>query len=123
MEERSRQLDEPRHILAETFSELRLAPRSSPTTPFLWVSVPAAVGAEGFARRLLRRAGVRIRPGTAYGERGEGFVRVSIPESTELANEVAGRIRRHAHLYQRRIPRERRIGSRRRKSRRATDTE
>jgi LL-diaminopimelate aminotransferase len=123
IEERSRQLEEPRRILAETFSELRLAPRSSPTAPFLWVSVPAAVGAEGFARRLLRRAGVRTRPGTIYGERGEGFVRVSIPDSTEVANEVAGRIRKHAHLYQRRIPRERRLGARRRQSRGETDTQ
>jgi LL-diaminopimelate aminotransferase len=122
VEERSRQLDEPRHILTETFTELGLAPRSSPTTPFLWVSVPSAVGAEGFCRRLLRRAGVRIRPGTAYGERGEGFVRVSIPHNAELAASVADRIRRHGHLYQRKIPRERRLGTRRKRTRDDPDT-
>ena len=107
--ERLERLETSRRILVETFSQVGWTPRTSPAVPFLWLAAPASIGAEGLCRRLLKRTGVRLRPGTMFGERGEGFVRAAIPENAEIAAAVASRIERHAHLYQRKIPRARRL--------------
>lgn len=120
MASRMQQLEEPRRILAEAFGEAGWMPRTSPVAPFLWASVPAVVGTEGFCRRLLRRTGVRLSPGTIFGSRGEGYARVAIPPSADVARTVAERLCTHGHLYQRRIPRRNRL-SRRRASPRPAD--
>jgi hypothetical protein len=44
-------------------------------------------------------------PGTEFGEGGEGFVRLSIPEDLKIAESVCERFNRHAKVYQRRLPR------------------
>ena len=106
---RLERLEASRRILVETFTEMRWTPRVSPAVPFLWLAVPASAGAEGLCRRVLKRTGIRLRPGTIFGERGEGFVRASIPDDPEIATAVAERLKRHAHLYQRKIPRARRL--------------
>jgi len=106
-------LETSRRILMGTFTEMRWTPRASPAVPYLWVAVPATTGAEGICRRMLRRTGIRLRPGTVFGERGEGFVRVAIPDDPEIAKTAAERLTRHAHLYQRKIPRTRRLPARR----------
>ena len=44
-------------------------------------------------------------PGSDFGEGGEGFVRMTIPEDLQVAQSVAERLTRHAKVYQRRLPR------------------
>ena len=39
----------------------------------------------------------------------QGFVRISVPPDETLAKTVADRLRSHARLYQRRLPRGRRL--------------
>jgi len=111
--DRLRRLDESRHILVEAFTGIGGSPRSSPTVPFLWASIPSAVGAEGYCRRVLRRTGVRLAPGTTFGERGEGFVRAAIPDDPDVARVVAERLIQHARLSQRRLPRAHVMGRKR----------
>ncbi|MEW5875619.1 MAG: aminotransferase class I/II-fold pyridoxal phosphate-dependent enzyme [Candidatus Zixiibacteriota bacterium] len=111
--ERLRRLDEARHILVEAFTGIGGSPRSSPTVPFLWASIPSAVGAEGYCRRVLRRTGIRLAPGTAFGERGEGYIRAAIPDNPDVARAVAERLIQHARLNQRRLPRARVMGRKR----------
>lgn len=106
-------VEESRRVLVDAFTQIGGVPRSAPTVPFLWNAVPSSVGAEGYCRRLLRRTGVRLTPGTAFGERGEGFVRAVIPDDPAVAKEVAGRLARHARLSQRRLPRPRPLRRRR----------
>jgi len=118
---RLERLDTSRRILVESFTEMRWTPRVSPAVPYLWLSVPATAGAEGICRRMLKRTGIRLRPGTIFGERGEGFVRAAIPDDPEIARTAADRLKRHAHLYQRKIPRARRLPARRKPNRDAPD--
>lgn len=106
---RLERLEVSRRILVETFTEMHWTPRVSPAVPYIWLSVPATAGAEGICRRMLKRTGIWLRPGTIFGERGEGFVRAAIPDDPEIAKTVAGRLTHHAHLYQRKIPRGRRL--------------
>jgi LL-diaminopimelate aminotransferase len=103
----------PSHrLLCEMMSELDWEPMAAATSPYLWVRVRARVGAEAFCRRLLRRTGVLVAPGTDFGEGGEGYIRVTIPEDPALAQKVVDRWRRHVRIYQRRLPRPRHIGAR-----------
>jgi aspartate/methionine/tyrosine aminotransferase len=107
LEQRTQALALARTTLTETAVALRWKPRSSPTSPFLWIAVDVAVGTRAFCRRLLRRAGILCAPGTDFGERGEGYVRMILPESKGTVNEVAKRLAAHARLYQKRLPRKR----------------
>ncbi len=102
---RMSRLAESRSLITSTIKEIGWLPHGSSTTPFLWVSVPARVGAEAFCRRMLRRTGVLMAPGSDFGEGGEGFVRMTIPENLQVAQSVAERLTRHAKVYQRRLPR------------------
>lgn len=120
---RLQRLETARRILVETFTEMRWTPRTSPAVPYIWLSVPATSGAEGICRRMLKRTGIRLRPGTVFGERGEGFVRAAIPDDPEVATTAAARLKRHAHLYQRKIPRARRLPSRRKSEGDSSDSE
>jgi len=107
LKKRMSNLAESRKLIIETITEIGWTPHASPTTPFLWVSVPARVGAEAFCRRILRRTGVLMASGTDFGEGGEGFIRIAIPEDAKTAAIVCERLQRHAKVYQRRLPRPR----------------
>ena len=61
-------------------------------TFYLWVPVPAGYDAVGFTGLLLERAGVVVAPGTGYGARGEGYVRISLTTSDERFAEAVRRI-------------------------------
>ena len=105
LKERLNRLARSRQLISDAITEIGWTPHTSPTAPFLWVSVPARVGAEAFCRRMLRRTGVLMAPGTDFGEGGEGFVRITIPEDAKTAETVCERLHRHAKVYQRRLPR------------------
>ncbi|MEW5702463.1 MAG: aminotransferase class I/II-fold pyridoxal phosphate-dependent enzyme [Candidatus Zixiibacteriota bacterium] len=111
---RTGRLKASRQLLTETAVALGWNPRSSPTAPFLWIAIPTTLNSEAFCRRILRRTGILLNPGTAFGERGEGFVRMAIPEDHAVAVAAAERLQRHARFYQRPLPRHRPLRVRRR---------
>jgi LL-diaminopimelate aminotransferase len=61
---------------------------------YVWVPTPEGRTAVGFADELLEEAGVVVSPGTGYGRRGEGFVRLSLTVSDERLEEAMARIRK-----------------------------
>lgn len=63
-------------------------------TMFAWCPVPAGWSSRGFARRLIEAEGVAVLPGNAFGERGEGYVRLAFVDSEERLLEAARRIGR-----------------------------
>lgn len=77
---------------------LRAAGLDVPTpraTFYLWVPVPEGYDAVGFAGALLEHAGVAVTPGTGYGRRGEGYVRISLTARDDRVEEAVARISRH----------------------------
>lgn len=56
--------------------------------------------ADEFATRLLREEKVAVVPGTAFGECGEGFIRISYAYSIENLKEALERIERFIQKYQ-----------------------
>jgi LL-diaminopimelate aminotransferase len=61
---------------------------------YVWAPVPAGETSTGFADRLLDEAGIFVAPGNGYGERGEGFVRVSLTVPDDRLAEAMGRLGR-----------------------------
>jgi len=61
---------------------------------YLWVPVPKGHTSASFATLLLEQAGVVVTPGSAYGEHGEGYIRISLCVSEERLQEALERMRR-----------------------------
>ena len=61
---------------------------------YLWPRTPAGQSASAFAMDLLERAGVAVTPGTNFGPRGEGYVRISLTVPDERLEEALSRIER-----------------------------
>jgi len=66
----------------------------SPATMFIWAKIPSGWTSRQFAFELIEHAGVAVVPGDAFGQQGEGYVRMAIVQSPEKLTEAAKRIQR-----------------------------
>ncbi|KPQ34363.1 MAG: LL-diaminopimelate aminotransferase [Phormidesmis priestleyi Ana] len=60
---------------------------------YLWVPCLPGMSAADFAFLLLQKTGVVVTPGTAFGEGGEGYVRISLIEDCDRLAEAVDRLR------------------------------
>ena len=61
---------------------------------YVWPRIPAGQTSAGFAMDLLERAGIAVTPGTNFGSRGEGYVRISLTVPDDRLEEAVSRIER-----------------------------
>src|SRR5436190_1785595 len=64
---------------------------------FAWAPLPEAfreMGSLEFAKLLVEKAEVAVSPGVAFGEHGEGFVRIALVENEQRIRQAARNIRR-----------------------------
>ena len=61
-------------------------------TFYLWVPTPKGMGSLEFTNRLFERAAVVVASGTAYGQYGEGFIRISLTVPDNRLEEAMVRI-------------------------------
>ncbi|MCD9024223.1 aminotransferase class I/II-fold pyridoxal phosphate-dependent enzyme [Cohnella silvisoli] len=61
-------------------------------TMFLWAPIPEGWSSRSFSQALLTSTGVASIPGNAFGERGEGYVRLALVEQEDRLLEAAKRI-------------------------------
>ena len=66
----------------------------SPATMFIWAKIPSGWTSRQFAFELIEKVGVAVVPGDAFGQQGEGYVRMALVQSSEKLNEAAKRIQR-----------------------------
>jgi len=59
---------------------------------FVWAPVPTEQDSVSFAMDLARKAGVIVVPGVAFGDHGEGFVRVALVQDESVLQEAVQRI-------------------------------
>lgn len=83
-----------RDVLARGLDGLGWTYRRPVAGPFVWVPVPRRRDDVRLARRLLSRAGVLVAPGSAFGEGGEGYLRMSVAADVETTTEVFTRLGR-----------------------------
>lgn len=60
---------------------------------FVWAPLPGKyISSYRFAVDLLEKAGVVVIPGVAFGEQGEGYVRIALVQEPEVLQEVVTRV-------------------------------
>jgi LL-diaminopimelate aminotransferase len=59
---------------------------------FIWAKVPTKQDSVSFAMELAREAGVIVVPGVAFGDYGEGFVRLAMVQEDDILQEAVRRI-------------------------------
>jgi alanine-synthesizing transaminase len=86
-----------RDVLVESFGRAGWpipAPRAS---MFAWSPIPEpfnALGSVEFSKLLVEKAEVAVSPGTGFGERGEGYVRIALVENEQRIRQAARNVRR-----------------------------
>jgi alanine-synthesizing transaminase len=81
-----------RDCLVESFGRAGWEVPPPEASMFAWVPIPEqfrAMGSVGFAKHLLREAGVAVSPGVGFGEEGEGFVRIALVENEQRIRQAA----------------------------------
>ncbi len=81
---------ERRDILAGCLERAGFSFTKPQATFYFWVRTPGRRGSIDFCRELLEGCGVVAAPGIGFGERGEGYFRLSITAATETVR-AAGR--------------------------------
>ncbi|KJS77560.1 MAG: aminotransferase [Desulfotomaculum sp. BICA1-6] len=83
-----------RDVLVHGLAELGWYVPSPGASMFLWAPLPPGYkkSAREFALELLNRTGVLVIPGTAFGEQGEGYVRIALVKDEDTLREAVKRI-------------------------------
>jgi alanine-synthesizing transaminase len=86
-----------RDILISSMSRAGWNIPSPPASMFAWAPLPEKFKKEGslaFAKELMLKADVAVAPGVAFGEHGEGFVRVGLVENEHRIRQAAKNIKK-----------------------------
>ena len=89
-----------RDFLIEGLAELGWSIPPSKATMYLWVKTPVGQGSTDFALNVLQNTGVVLTPGNAFGEAGEGYVRISLIADCDRLAEVLSRFKKAGIRYQ-----------------------
>ncbi|NJN60763.1 MAG: aspartate aminotransferase [Coleofasciculaceae cyanobacterium RL_1_1] len=78
LEDVQKRYSERRDFLIDRFAQLGWTVPKTKATMYLWVPCPPGMGSTDFALSVLQKTGVVLTPGNAFGEGGEGYVRLSL---------------------------------------------
>ena len=86
-----------RDVMVESFSRAGWDVPPPSASMFAWSPIPEPfrdMGSVDFAKLLVEKAEVAVSPGTGFGERGEGFVRIALVENEQRIRQAARNIKR-----------------------------
>jgi alanine-synthesizing transaminase len=86
-----------RDVLVESFGRAGWEVPPPRASMFAWAPIPepfATLGSVDFSTLLVEKAEVAVSPGTGFGERGEGYVRIALVENEQRIRQAARNIRR-----------------------------
>jgi alanine-synthesizing transaminase len=86
-----------RDVLVESFGRAGWEIPSPRASMFAWAPLPEpfqSLGSVEFSTLLVEKAEVAVSPGSGFGERGEGFVRIALVENEQRIRQAARNIRR-----------------------------
>ncbi|GBF81598.1 aspartate aminotransferase [Aphanothece sacrum] len=89
-----------RDFLINGLAELGWKITPSKATMYLWVPCPVGMGSTDFALDVLEKTGIVVTPGNAFGEGGEGYVRVSLITDCDRLAEALNRLKNAGIRYQ-----------------------
>ena len=88
-----------RDFLVKALATLGWEVTKPEATMYLWVPCPSEISAADFAFLLLQKTGVVVTPGTAFGEGGEGYVRISLIAECDRLGEAGERFKQAGIRY------------------------
>ena len=86
-----------RDVMVESFSRAGWDVPPPSASMFAWSPIPEPfrdMGSVEFAKLLVEKAEVAVSPGTGFGERGEGFVRIALVENEQRIRQAARNIKK-----------------------------
>lgn len=90
--ERNAVYKERQDMVLETLKRVGIHARCPQASLYIWAETPAGYDSAGFADKLLQEAGISVTPGTAFGQQGEGYLRLSLGQDTERIREALDRL-------------------------------
>ncbi|TVY07687.1 LL-diaminopimelate aminotransferase [Paenibacillus cremeus] len=66
-------------------------------TMFIWARIPEGWTSRQISREMLYKAGVVVIPGDAFGQEGEGYVRIALVQEEDRLREAVARIGKFLH--------------------------
>ncbi len=91
-----------RDTLIESMQQAGWDIPAPPATMFAWAPLPPAfrhLGSNEFAKLLLTEAQVAVSPGVAFGEHGDGFVRIGLVENRQRIRQAARNVKAFLSRY------------------------
>jgi alanine-synthesizing transaminase len=86
-----------RDVMVESFSRAGWDVPPPAASMFAWSPIPEPfreMGSVEFSKLLVEKAEVAVSPGSGFGERGEGFVRIALVENEQRIRQAARNIKR-----------------------------
>ena len=83
-----------RKLVLETFEKIGLPFAPQKGTFYLWIPVPKGMTSIDFTTALFEKAAVVVAAGTAYGQHGEGYIRISLTVPDRRLEEAMERIQK-----------------------------
>ncbi len=86
-----------RDVLVESFGRAGWEVPPPRASMFAWAPIPEpfqSLGSVEFSTILVEKAEVAVSPGTGFGERGEGYVRIALVENEQRIRQAARNVRR-----------------------------
>ncbi len=86
-----------RDVLVESFARAGWDVPPPAASMFAWAPLPKGfeqIGSMQFATLMVEKSGVVVSPGVAFGEHGEGYVRIAMVENEQRIRQAARNIRR-----------------------------
>jgi aspartate/methionine/tyrosine aminotransferase len=96
-------LKKRRELVCGELKKLDWQVRSSRLIPYVWTKPYGRTGSVAFARRLYVKAGVKVAPGSDFGEGGEGWLRISLCLNESTLSEALKRLSEHSKIWQRKF--------------------
>ncbi|MCW6036545.1 aspartate aminotransferase [Spirulina subsalsa FACHB-351] len=88
-----------RDFMIKGLAELGWEVPPSQATMYLWVPCPIGTNSTDFALDVLQKTGVVLTPGSAFGEAGEGYVRLSLIADCDRLGEALRRLKQAGIRY------------------------
>jgi len=83
-----------RNIIFNNLDKIGISYYKSDVTIYVWAKVPEGHSSKSFAELLLNKANVVVTPGSAFGDYGEGYFRISITLADNRLEEALERIKK-----------------------------
>jgi len=90
-----------RELLSDGLKQLDWQVKVGRLVPYVWARPPFRSTSVAFSRRLFAKAGVRVAPGSDFGESGEGWIRLSLWRDEAILREALVRLSEHSKIWQR----------------------